>query len=532
MKKNLTPIFLFFLCFISFFVRIVPYITHNDYFSADSTHDGLLVKYIQNTGRINWEDQYGVYPVLHSILFLFYSLSGIDFEAMMFYLIPLLFSFSLLFWYLFLKNHLGNELAFLSCLFIALFGPNIWWTSQTVRESFGLLMFPIVVYFFDKSTSKEFVPFFIISSVLMVCSHHWSSLMTLLFLSGMLSSAKYRDRWHITAYFLFLTILLSYWLFVSQYIITLLNAVLYSLRDKIIVLLISVILLIIFVKLTYRYLESFIRNERLANALNVILLLLLLFFVFNTPLFYRLTAFKYPPQEYLSIFFLAFFAIFGYRETVLKHYNTFKITAVIIFLLSLLIIFPLLTGRYSDSGYDPIRTLEFIVYPLSVFSAVGLYCYCTMIKPHYKFIFSSLIVFIVFFGFWSYPPILLNGQVYPNSPIFDIRSYVKWVDTKALDLLINWSKSNNFGIKAPNFLVWNKIVSSGYLGNNGVVLSSNDINLYKNIDKITSFSLGSPDPSIIINESLYLDTVYSNNGAEIYRSEISESSPYYSSYYG
>jgi len=90
---------------------------------------------------------------------------------------PLLGAFSVLVYYVFIKRILGTNIAFLSSLFLALSGYNVFFTSGVTKETFTMTLFFTALFsFYMLVEDKRMAPFFLISSIGVLLAHHFTYL--------------------------------------------------------------------------------------------------------------------------------------------------------------------------------------------------------------------------------------------------------------------------------------------------------------------------------------------------------------------
>ena len=276
---------------LAYLLRVLPYLLGYPIpITDDSLRDFQQVKYLIDNNRIDFSTEYGPFPVLHVLV---YGVSKLGIDPMkVFLFVPQIFaSLGILFFFLFLRKYFSSKISLLACFLIAIFGPHIYWSAQPVRETMGLFFFPLVIYLYDKvfieKNSKDMFLLFV-SFVLLIFSHHWSTLMTMGFLFFyniffINSRKKQIYSFIIVGAFSLLSIL--YWYFASKIVIILILKLFQIAIPFIFLSLIFILFLFWIRKIDF----DIFKNKYIFLASIIIAILVFLFFKSLTP-------FEYPIQ--------------------------------------------------------------------------------------------------------------------------------------------------------------------------------------------------------------------------------------------
>ena len=451
-KKFFTKefVFLWGIFLLAYVLRVLPYLLgYNLPFTDDGMRDFDQVLYILENGRINFYDTpfyFGSFPLLHLVTFFIASL-GFD-ALQVFLFVPQIFpSLGLIFFYLFLTKYFPKKESLLAVLLIAIFGLHIHWSAQPVRESLGLFFFPLLIYLFDKVfgefTSGKASFYFIgllASFFLMILSHHWSTLMALLTLTGY--SLLFIDSKKIRIYALsllttFFLAALTYWFFVFK--------IFYELVGKVIDFSFLVPVFIFFIFLFGVFAEKLKFNLDLwKNKITSAVFFTLIFSGFLI-IGSNFSPARYPLQILLPLAIYAFFLGLGFFYTKNKFLNyLFLFNAIYICFFAVAFLYFIKGQTIYSMPFDPFRTIEFAIFPSSIVIAYGL----MILKKNLPLVFTPLILLMIFLATLVYPPIFTYGQRFAGSFFYDIRSDVRYVSQDSQEL-IAWAHNNGLAVYSP-----------------------------------------------------------------------------------
>ena len=446
LKQNNT--ILFFIVFLAYILRILPYLFgYSIPFTEDSIRDFQQIKYIiDNNGQLNLFNSYkdyGAFPILHLIIVFIASLGLPALKVFLFFpqILP---SLGIVFYYLFLKKYFPTKHSLWACFLIAVFIPHIQWSAQPVRETIGLFLFPIIIYLFDKViTEKNNIIknsiLLILALLLIIPTHHWSAIMTLVWLTGF--SIFFANSFKQYLYSLGLIVLftisnLIYWkyLFTISFIL-IKNLALHFNFSQLIILLLLMAIIFIFKKINF---DKFKTKDNRRNSLLIIIILLWL--IAN-----NLLPIHYPLQIWFHFFiFLSciFIGFFYTKNTVLN-----KLTAITVFY-SFFILIILAFNNFQNINldsmpFDPFRTFEFAIFPLSIITAYGL----IKISEKHQHLKTGFIIILIITATFAYPPIFIYGKTFIGTPFYDIRSEIRHISDGEIDL-IKWANDHGYNVSS------------------------------------------------------------------------------------
>jgi hypothetical protein len=494
---------------LAYILRILPYLLgYSIPITDDSLRDFEQVKYIIENKSINFNNHYGAFPVLHIIIFLI-NLTGIS-SLKAFLFAPQIFSvIGILFFYLFLRKYFKEKESLFALFLIAVFSMHIYWSSQPVRETLGLFFFPLVIYLFDKEIEKESLlkkALLFLSFSFLIMSHNWSTLMTLFFL--FFYSIFFIKEKRVYAFFLigiFVALTFFYWWWVFDFVFELISNIL---KPIIIVLLFLFLFSALFIK---RFNPEKIKKRRYA------VLILVISFIFVI-LSARLMSFSYPIQMFINPAIILFCILIGFFFTNDEKINNFLKISIFYFIFPLLAItnYFLSDIRTLHSiPFDTLRILEFVIFPLSILAASGLIIISKKINK--KYLFSIVILILIISGTFVYPLIFIYKTSFENTIFYDIRSDIRYIPEKGFEL-IKWANNNNYNVVSNNYVI-NEYQNVFYTEQEKrlILISEQDYRIMENYEKIRDKKFGIPNPEYLINKTLNLTIVYSNEWGSLYK---------------
>jgi hypothetical protein len=506
MKKEYKIILLIIL--VGYILRVLPYLLGYPIpITDDSLRDFQHVQYLIENNRINLSTHYGTFPVLHLVIF---GISKMGFDPMKAFLfVPQVFAtLGIFFFFLFLKKYFPIRKSLFACFFIAVFGPHIYWSSQPVRETIGLFFFPLIIYLFDKELTNNKILtkiLLLLSFILIILTHPWSTIMTIGFL---LFAALffYKDKlsYPLSLIAIFSILALSYWRLFFPYIFELISKP----PDFIFQ---SLIALFVFIGVIF-FLRRFDLNKlKNAPALIVSIAVILLF-----PLVLRLfIVFAYPPQIIISfVLFVALILVGFFYNRAENMNNLFKVN---LFYAVFFIVTYIYVLNKLDTAYflDPIRTVEFAIFPSSIAASFGFFWVGEKLKA--KYFLPFLIVILTFLGTLIYPPIFIYKNNFENTPFYDIRSDIRYIPKEGFKLL-DWAHAHGYSVLANSYVI-NAYQQIHYprKGKELLLLTKGDYKISKLYSGYIKHKiLGIPDPQNLIEKSNGSKRVYSNKWGALY----------------
>ncbi len=436
---------LFFIVLLAYILRILPYLLgYSIPFTEDGLRDFQQVKYILDNNSIDFfqsYQSYGAFPLLHLIM-AYVSKLGFDPMKVYLFLPQILASFGLIFYYLFLKKYFTSRQSLLACFLIAVFIPHIHWSSQPVRETLGLFFFPLIVYLFDKVITENIIRFkylvpLLLSFILLVPTHHWSAIMTLTWLlafSLFFINRLKRFFLAVILIFFFLSLNIIYWYFLFPISFVLITSLFAHIN---ITQLISTAILLIFIAFFRLINLDFLKTPDIKRNSFLILVILVWLIAKN------ILPLSYPLQIWAHFLFFLIFIYVGFFYTKDNFANKLLSVSIFYFFYILIVITFNTFQKVNiySLPFDPLRTFEFAIFPLSILASLGLKKMSSKIKVSGPIIILILIIGATF----TYPPIFIYGNSFINTPFYDIRSNIRYISPGEMEL-IKWANEHNYSV--------------------------------------------------------------------------------------
>jgi len=497
--------------FLAYLLRILPYLLGYPIpITDDSLRDFQQVQFMIKNNAANFSHPYGSFPLLHLVVYL---VSRLGFNPLrVFLFIPQIFPcIGILFFYLFLKKYFPEKHSLFACLLITFFGPHIYWSAQPVRETMGLFFFPLIVYLFDKEISNYKQAkigiinkiFLIACFVLMILSHHWSTLMILGFLFFYLifmTNNKKQLFYSLLLFIIFLILTLIYWYIAFPFILRLII----KLAKNLIFLLMGLIFLILFLLLIKRFNLNKIKTK-LFMIITSLILILIIFLLTKLPVFI------YPLQIWIMFLIYALLILIGFFSTKNKNINFFSKISLFYITFMIISIFYIIKGTsISNMPFDPIRIFEFIIFPCSILASYGL----LKIK---KIIIPFLIIFLLILGTLIYPPIFVYKNTFEGTIFYDIRSHIRHIPPEGFEL-IKYANEKEINI-ISNSPVISEFQNTFYSKkrHTTVLISEYDYKIQKMYNKVKIKKLGISNPRNLIKDSKKKFLFFSNSWGRLYK---------------
>jgi len=468
---------------LAYILRVLPYLLGYPLpFTEDGINDFNEVKKFSQLSEIipssdGYYTKHTAFPVLRLIVL---GVSKIGFDQLKTFLfLPQVFAcLGILFYFLFLKKYLSVKISLLACFLIAVFGPHIHWSAQPVIETMGLFFFPVVIYLFDREVSENKRNnilnkiFLLAAMALMVASHHWSTLMIIgwLVFYVMIFIKEKRTRAYALFWIgLFVILALVYWHFLFPEVFDLILAPL-----SLPLLLVVVGLLLVFLLKPIRGINFLIQKIRNKKWPLFIVIPVLLVFVMAIV---AVLPMVYPIQIWAMFFLFVVFMTVGFFSN--QDDNIDKISLIsFFFILVWLIVIPFIFAGYKiiSMPIDPFRTFEFIIFPLSVYGALGIIIVC---KKNYCFL-AAIAVVMVFLATLIYPSVFIYKNNFYGTPFYDIRSDIRHLSSATIEL-IDWAKSNDYYLDlfTPEARAYQNLISNNSK-KQAILTSKNDKSIMDN----------------------------------------------------
>ena len=523
MQKNLK--YLILIMMIAFLLRIIPYINYPYLLTNDAMIDFQEIQYLQKNNQLALYHPYGRSFTLHLIVYIVSEFSGVSTWYINMFIPQLISSIGLLFLYLFVRRYFEEKYSIIAMIFAATFGPNVWWSSQAVRETIGLFFFTFVIYVFDSLVNRYGFRNLLIFFMIVLTSfftHNWTNLL-LFGVLVVMSVTLYNKRFvmGIPLAFSFGLGLLFYWYLRYFIYISEIQRDFAVINQNIFVITLSVMILYLVYSIRkFLYQRSqFILNKIYKNLdlIQIVLLFsyFLLFFVLYS-IFYKLAVFSYPIQEFVSIFLCGFFATLGILPLIKESVKM----AISLFAISIVLLMPLLYGLVIGSvpDFDPLRSLEYLIYPTSIFSAFGLVHSVKKLFRESFVAYSIFSIILIISGLLIYPPVfLLKEQISEKNLFYDVRSYIRYIPDEGIEIM-KWGQKNNYTILSnnPNFNSLRDVLYP-VNGNLAFLVSKYDYKVLESLSKINIYELGIGNPTQIIKIANEKDILFKNDWGSVYR---------------
>ncbi|MBU0497752.1 MAG: hypothetical protein KKC68_02075 [Candidatus Thermoplasmatota archaeon] len=163
---------------IAIFLRALPAFMNAAWGCDFGIYYGLTNSFVSNGEWIGdspaWGGAYQYFPVLYAITGGAHWLTGIDILTLMPKLVPIFGGLSVLIFYFIVNDLLGDrKKALLASLFLAVLPFHVYQTSQAAPLTIGNFFYMLSFFFFLRSrTSSKYLFGLVISTILMILTHH------------------------------------------------------------------------------------------------------------------------------------------------------------------------------------------------------------------------------------------------------------------------------------------------------------------------------------------------------------------------
>lgn len=431
---------------LAYILRTLPYwLGYPVPFAVEGMLDFGQVKYIIEhhvPQFLNSPFDYGAFPVLHLLI---YGISSLGFEPLkVFLFLPQVFSvIGIIFFYLFLRKHFDKAVSLTAIFLIIVFIPHIYWSAEPMRETLGLFFFPLIIYLFDRVMSEKFRVALSLglwsSLALMVATHYGSSIMMLgwlAFYTIFFVKPKKKLILATATILIYILAVAAYWFALFSYGGLILSALVS--RQSLLLAIFAIAIVLAF-RSRDKISLNFLRKKGFFILICLLSLLTLL------GLSFRLVPINYPLQLWVGLIIYLILILVGF------FYNQDDKIDKIILASSFFPLVWLLAIKYVVSGvgltgmpFDPFRTLEFAIFPISVVAAKG---YLLSVK-HFRFVKIVLPTSLVVLSTFAYPTIFIYGVNFYGTPFYDVRSDIRFISPGVREL-IDWANENNFEVVSP-----------------------------------------------------------------------------------
>lgn len=526
MKKEATTLItLFLIIFLAFVLRTYPYLNGYPYLvEGDSFNELMEAEFIEENHTVNWDDSYGIHPFLHLIVFVF-SISGIPLWSLFHFLPQLISSLGILVFFLFLRKHLNERTSIIACFFLAVFGPNIWWGMQPVRESIGFFFLPLILIFFERELFNSSIKnklLLALSFVFIILTHHWSGFIAFGFslcFMAFLFPEKIKKIFFIAGIFFLLNFI--YWFFLIGVIFIVWGGFFPAIASGFIVFSLLLAIAFLFYRLFFKsnkkavffFFLNFLKKKKLFFV--VFSIAFVLFFVLS----HSITVFDYPLQVYLSIYLLILFAGLGAGSLYSLDSRLFKavFSSILFLFVASLVFFVLRKGiGFEFTSIDYFRTVEFSVYPIAFFASLGF----QQVKLFFRnrFALYLALFLLAFAGLLIYPSVFVFRQTFEGTPLYDVRSDVKFISSAEANAM-DWAESKGlYLVSVSRSFSWFSHYRNESIGKKAVYFSDKHYLLLANYASINDPELGMSDPLLVLEavKARQLPLIYSSDSGKIY----------------
>lgn len=352
-----------------------------------------------------WGSSYNEFPVLYAITAFFHWITGIDVIVLMPKLIPIFGGLSVTIFYFLVEEIWKNKkIALVSALFLTVLYFHPYQTSHAAPLTMGHFFMIMSLYLFVKYRKNIYYSLpLIISTILLIMSHHFTTYIFLISVIGIIFFENYyRKDWTVTirrdiVYILFASgLTFIYWALVARtvyesFMATGMSIAGFTIPSHFILIgfyaLFFLLFGIIHVKRKMELSEKKWQSAKdsiiiFTLTFTIIVAIMFIFLIFNLPW----TNFKFNTNTVvLSIPFLIFvaLAVTGFRYTRFIK-NGFFVRGWLI-----IILFSLFYGLIRQNGpIIPERHFEYLMYPMSIIAVIGLGGIFS--DPFYKGLLSKL----------------------------------------------------------------------------------------------------------------------------------------------
>jgi len=500
MKRN--NIIFFVIIIISLILRIRFYFITNLPFSTDAwtliKNVEIIIKqgyFTKNSYEANWPASQLFSAILAKML----DINLLELMAISF---PLLSSFAIGIYYLLLARITNRNVALIASLLLSISGYNAFFTAGVTKETFALLFFYISIFtYYLALKNKKYSTIFLISTITLLFSHHFSYLNLILSLIFFLTSyliycSIYSKRIHISLIILLAIsgiLGLFYYNFISNLEVTGVT----STSEIIIFSAYQIFFLYIFIKL------KIINSETEGKRSIFFFIFLVVFAAYLSYIFNLLDSSILTNPFFFSSFLagiaMIYFASKGYKS--ISNLNR-------VFLLSLPIPFlafyfyELFAANYIEATFFSSRLLNFLFPTIFPLVAIGILNY----KRKTRTIILGFILLLFIVQNMTVYPLQINGSGYQWLYFKGEFEGIKWFalhankDSKILgDMKVNqilaYFNLTSDVIKGYDYLYNHKNIEKGYfilvyeqMNNNGYVLFNKGENIQNLNEELNKYS--------------------------------------------
>ncbi len=438
----------------AYVLRILPYaLGYNLPIAQEGMRDFQQVQYLLEHHQINATASYfdyGAFPVLHILVA---AIAWLGFDPLrVFLFVPQLFpSIGLIFFYFFLSRYFSKAQSLWAIFCVAVFIPHIYWTAQPVRETTGLFFFPLIIYGLDRvlqpiTRQKRWAWWlFLVSSLgLLVVTHHWTSVMVVAWIFAYSLVWVDKPRPVATGLLLgtgFLSVTLLYWFFFFERGLELL----YSLLSPVPLVLLLGVLLSIMLGHTVSTGSVALRCISACRTLPGAIIASVLGGSAAVVVGFFLLPINYPLLVWGFFIVLAVLFFIGFFKRSTLHTDQLLLLSTA-YLLVWPVVMPLvlLGNDLNTVPFDPFRTAEFIIYPLSPLIAAGI-LYALRTSRWFAYL---AIVLLGALSTMAYPTIYIFNTNFYGTLLYDIRSDLRYI-SPAVQQLVSLAAADGKAVRTP-----------------------------------------------------------------------------------
>src|SRR3989344_276585 len=435
---------------LTYLLRILPYLLGYPIpFGEEGMRDFEQVQYLVDNQQINWSGSfydYGVFPVLHLFVYLL-TLLGLQPLTAFLFIPQLLPSVGLIFFYHFLRQFADKRISLLACLVVATFGPHIYWSSQPMRETVSLFFFPLVMYLADRVIRQWPARWldhllFVGSLIVIIFVHSWLPVVLagwLIFYAALFAPNRPALTYTLVVAGGFTGLTAGYWQLVFSRAFTLLKIFVgHSIAGMASG---AIGLGVVFSLRRYHHNISRWLQKRFGQG---ILIAFAIGFVALVALF--AVPLQYPPQIWTGFGLLFFLLIVGLLVQQHEQLLRLSLTTIFFGLLWLAALYLIVATHQTINRlpFDPFRTLEFAIFPLSGVVAIGIN-WLTRQRLWAVGLVSALMIGLATF---TYPSKLIYQTNFAQTPFYDLRSDIRYI-SPAIRELIAWANEHGYQVYSP-----------------------------------------------------------------------------------
>jgi len=191
-RKTRSSIFLFLILVLAILVRMIPVLTNAAWGVDLGIYYGIALRMIEKNSLIvdynGWGDSYQYFPMLYLISLSLHILTGFDLLQIMVRVAPIIGGLTVLIFYMIVFELTRNrKISLISSALLAVAPFHVYQTSHAAPLTVGHLFMLLSLFLFIKyKENPRFLPWLMLSTVLLIISHHLTTYFYLITLAGII----------------------------------------------------------------------------------------------------------------------------------------------------------------------------------------------------------------------------------------------------------------------------------------------------------------------------------------------------------